>query len=236
MSWLLELRPIRLFELYLMFFFILNLYQRIRQYRTVVGLVLSVQSRWPRLFKLVKEHGNLFLTWGTVLPGLLTLGLLLMHTLAYRVVWPQADLPVSRFLEVWPLLPVVIISGAAMVGVDVWLCWRVAEIDRHMLEGYFDQAEYWLRSWTAPVVHVLSLGYINPRRIVGQEVRKALESVSVLLNSSLWWVSLQTGLRIAFGLALWMAWMVDPWLGGLVYGSAGVAAIVLSTVSVRPVE
>jgi hypothetical protein len=236
MSWMLELRPVRLFELYLMFFFFLNLYLRIRQYRTVVGLVLSVQGRWPRLFKLVQGHGNLFLTWGTVLPGLLTLGLLLLHTLAYRVIWPQADLPLGKFLEVWPLLPVAAVSGVAMVGVDLWLCRMVAEIDRKMLEGYFDQAEYWLRSWTAPVVHVLSLGYINPRRIVSQEVRKALESVSLLLNSSLWLVSLQTGLRIAFGLSLWLAWIVAPWLGGLVYGGVILAAIVLSTVLVRPIE
>ena len=40
-----------------------------------------------------------------------------------------------------------------------------------MLEKYFDQAEYWLRPWTAPVVRVFTFGYINPRQMVATEVR-----------------------------------------------------------------
>jgi hypothetical protein len=57
-------------------------------------------------------------------------------------------------------------------------------------------------------VRVFTLGYINPRRMVTLEVRKALVEASRLLNVTLWWVTAQVGLRAAFGLSLWLiyAW------------------------------
>src|SRR5262249_49397814 len=99
-----------------------------------------------------------------------------------------------------------------MLGVDVYATFRVGEVDRRLLEEYFDQAEYWLRSWVTPVVRIFTLGYINPRHMVTVEVRRALLQASQLLNSTLWWVSVQVALRIAFGLALWLtyAWSVSP--------------------------
>src|SRR5262249_16402118 len=72
------------------------------------------------------------------------------------------------------------------------------------------QAEYWLRGWKAPVVHFVTLGYINPRQMVIKEVRVALEDVSRLLNTTLWWVTVQTTLRIACGLALWGSYALHP--------------------------
>ena len=93
-----------------------------------------------------------------------------------------------------------------MLAVDLYGTFRVGQVDRSLLERSFDQAEYWLRSWVAPVVHVFTLGYINPRRMVAVEVRKALLEASRLLNTTLWWVSGQVGLRIAFGLALWLTY------------------------------
>ncbi len=74
------------------------------------------------------------------------------------------------------------------------------------MEKYFDQAEYWLRSHTAHVVRIFTLGYINPRQMVVEEVRKALINASGLLNNTLWWVNLQMGLRFCFGLSLWLTW------------------------------
>ena len=65
-----------------------------------------------------------------------------------------------------------------------------------------------LRSRTAHVVRVVSFGYINPRRVVAAEVEKALVEVGDMLNFTLWWVSLQIGLRIAFGMSLWLTWAV----------------------------
>src|SRR5262249_19304165 len=100
--------------------------------------------------------------------------------------------------------------------VDAYATWSVGELDRGETERYFDQAEYWLRSWKAPVVRFFTLGHINPRQMAAQEVRTALESASAQINVSLYWVSVQTGLRVVFGLALWGSWAVNGWLRELV--------------------
>jgi hypothetical protein len=206
MSWLRDLNLIRFFEFYLALTFVASTTMRLRQYEAVVRLVRALPERWPRLLKLVKEHHGVFLTWTTVRPALLALGLYLLHTLACRLVWPHAELTVGQLCE--QRLPAAGIAslGIAMFAVDLYATFKVGRVDRRLLERYFDQAEYWLRSWVAPVVHVFTFGYINPRRMVAVEVRKALVEASRLLNTTLWWVSTQVGLRIAFGLSLWLAY------------------------------
>jgi hypothetical protein len=87
----------------------------------------------------------------------------------------------------------------------------IGQFDRREMETYFDQAEYWLRSHTAHVVRIFTLGYINPRHMVGVEVRKALVEASQLLQVNLWWMTVQVGLRVAFGLALWGTWVYTLW-------------------------
>ena len=95
-----------------------------------------------------------------------------------------------------------------MIGLDGYVYTHLSPFNRGLLEKYFDQAEYWLRSRTAHVVRIFTLGYVNPRAQVGHEVRKALVQASALLNAQLWWVNVQVGLRLAFGLALWATWAV----------------------------
>ncbi|HXG08459.1 MAG TPA: hypothetical protein VNK04_01590 [Gemmataceae bacterium] len=208
MTWLSDLNLIRFFDFYLALAFLLSTALRIRQYRTVLGLLREVSGRWPRLFALVRQHRHIFLTWGTILPALVALALLVIHSLACRVVWPQANLTLGQLLQSWGAA-VVGLTGLAMLAVDVYGIWNVGELDRAELEKYFDQAEYWLRSWTAPVVRFFTLGYINPRQMVAVEVRAALLSTSRMLNTALWWVSLQTGLRIVFGLSLWLTYALQ---------------------------
>ena len=102
----------------------------------------------------------------------------------------------------------VIVVSLVLAIFDLDLNWllRVAVIPPAEMENYFDQAEYWLRSKTAHVVRVFTLGYINPRKMVAEEVRKSLIDASNLLNSTLWWVNVQMGLRFSFGLSLWLTW------------------------------
>jgi hypothetical protein len=212
MAWLSDLRPFRLFELYLTLMFLVSTYLRVRQYRAIVGLVRTFPGRWPRLLELVRQHGNIFLTKGTVFPLAVSLGLLVAQSVANHWVWPHADRFTGADLAaVWPALPLFLLSGVAMVAFDAYGTWNVGEIDRPELEKYFDQAEYWLKSRAAPVVRVFTLGYVNPRKMVAVEVRSALESASKLLNTTLWWVSVQAGLRIAFGLVLWGTFALEPW-------------------------
>jgi hypothetical protein len=199
---------IHLFNFYLALVFLLSAVLRLRQYEAVVRLVRALPERWPRLFELVKRHHGIFLSWGNMLPGLIALALCIVNMLACRLVWPHARLTVNHLLEVWPAIPAVVLCGVAMLAVDVYATAWVTEVDRGQVEKYFDQAEFWLRSWAAPVVRIFTLGRINPRQMVHAEVRIALLDVSRTLNSTFWWVSVQTGLRIAYGLALWLTFAV----------------------------
>jgi hypothetical protein len=214
MSWLLDkfnLRLMPFFEFYLALVFVLGTLFRIQQYRSVVGLVGRFPGRWPRLLQLVRQHGSLFLTWGTVLPLLLSLGLLVLNAIATRWLWPQANhFTLAELFQLWPAVPVVLVCGVAMIAYDLYGYWSSSDIDVPEMERYFDQAEYWLRSRTATVVRVFTLGYVNPREMVAVEVRSALVGASQTLNSTLWWVVIQTGLRIAFGLSLWLTYAFRP--------------------------
>jgi hypothetical protein len=197
---------IHLLDFYLAVAFLVSTSLRISQYRTILGLVRAVPSRWPRLLGLVKQHSTLFLTWTTMLPAVLAFSLCVIHMMACRLVWPHANLTVADVCEHWQALAAVTLLGAAMLTVDIYGTFNFREVDRALMQKYFDQAEYWLRSWTAPVVQVFTLGYVNPRQMVAVEVRKALIEASRLINSTFWWVSVQTGLRVAFGLALWLTY------------------------------
>lgn len=179
---------------------------RWRQYEAVVRLVRALPDRWPRLLKLVRQHHSILLTWSTLLPAILALVLCLANTFACRLIWPHAHLTLDGLLESWIFIALAGVFGLFMLGVDVYATFRVGKIDREMIEKYFDQAEYWLRSWAAPVVKFFTLGKINPRKMVTVEVRKALVEASKLINSSLWWVTVQVSFRIAFGITLWIAW------------------------------
>jgi hypothetical protein len=213
MSWLLELRLIRFFGFYLAVMFLLSTWVRLRQYVTIVRLVRSMPNRWPNLLVLVKQHVHIFLTWGTVLPLVLLLVIFSANFLASEWLWPQADeFTLAQLAALYAIWPVVLVFGVAMLTFDIWGMVVVRAIDHEQLEKYFDQAEYWLRSWTAPVVRIFTLGRINPRQMVAVEVRGALISSSRMLNSTLWWVVTQAGLRIAFGLSLWIAYALSLWL------------------------
>jgi hypothetical protein len=126
---------------------------------------------------------------------------------------PADGLTIARLVEHWPALFFVAPLGLAMFGFDFYSLYLVGQFDRRELEKYFDQAEFWLRSRTADVVRVVTFGRINPRKMVAVEVEKALVAVGDMLNFTLWWVSVQMGLRIAFGLSLWLTWAVTRGAG-----------------------
>jgi len=211
MDWFWDLNLIHFFDFYLAVTFLLGIWTRFRQYQAILALVSKVPGRWPRLFHLVKQHRSIFLTWSTVGPGLLAFGLLLVQALASRLVWPDAGRPphgltIARLAEHLTAVPFVAVFGLAMLVVDVYGIVVVGEVDRDEMARYFDQAEYWLKSWAAPVVRAFTLGFINPRQMVAAEVRASLISASQLFNTTLWWVAVQAGLRIVFGLSLWLTY------------------------------
>lgn len=203
-----DVNLLHLFGFYLALMFLVGLYRRTAQYRAIGGLVVAGPGRWPRLMELVSRHGMVFMTWATFLPALMALGLTIIHMLASRLIWPQANLMLSTVADLWISWPFIFLTGAAMLGIDLYGVIAVAKVDQQEMEKYFDEAEYWLRSWTAPVVQIVTLGRINPRQMVNVEVQKALVEASKLINTSLWWVTAQIGARVAFGLTLWLTYAI----------------------------
>jgi hypothetical protein len=212
MSWLLDVQLIPLFNFYLAAFFAISVVVRFRQYLAIIRLVRAVPERWPRLLQLIRQHAGVFLTWWTVFPMVVSFVLFAVQMIASHWLWPEAHLTLGQLLHLWPAGLVVLICAAGMIAFDVYWSCSVSEVDRVEIEKYFDQAEYWLRSWTAPVVRFFTFGYVNPRQMVAVEVRAALVSASGMLNTTLWWMAIQAGLRIATGLALWGSWALGPWL------------------------
>ncbi len=205
MARLLNIDLIRFFDFYLAVMFLLSTFRRVGQYRAVAGLALAVPGRWPRLFDLIRQHRTILLTWQFALPTVLAFTLMAVQLLA-TAFWHQAPLTVGRVVSdplAWPLL---VVFGLAMLAVDSYCTFVAGEVDRPGTEKYFDEAEHWLKSWKAPVVHFFTLGRISPRRMVATEVQKALLEASKMINSSMWWLTVQVALRIAFGLTLWLTY------------------------------
>ena len=152
----------------------------------------------------------MFLTWTTLRPAAIALGLLLVQMICSRLIWPTATLTLRDLLAAWWATALVLIALAAMLAVDLYFIIRVGALDRNETETYLDEAEHWLTSWKAPLIQTITLGYINPRHMVYIEVQKAVAQGRGLLHRTLWWVSAQAGLRTVYGLLLWLAWAVHP--------------------------
>src|SRR5262245_46505489 len=201
---------IRLFDFYLAAMFLLGSWRRFGQYRTIAAIMFSAPGRWPNLLRVMKQHRAVFFTWATIRPALLALSLAVIQTVCSRLIWPQADLTIVDILRHWIMLPLLILTVVPMIGVDIYFLIRVGRINRAETVQYLDMAEKWLTSWKAPVVRWATLGYIDPRRMVSEEVRKTLEMISALVNSNLKWMSLQMCLRVVFGLTLCLTWALFP--------------------------
>ena len=193
---------------YLMLTFVLSTIRRLSQYRAMLAVIFAVPSRWPKLFRLVQEHRTILLTWPTLAPVAVTFLIMLLHSIAYRGIWQTARVTPADISQHWLALVSVPLFGAAMLWLDFTAIFQVADFDRAALERDLDQAEYWLRSWITPTLSFLTFGFLNPRKIVSEEVRKALVSAGRDLNMMMWRMSLQIGVRLLFSLALWMTWWV----------------------------
>ena len=212
------LNLIHFLDFYFALLFFAGTWRRLGQYHSVAQLVFAGPKRWPKLVDLVSQHRTIFWTWSMILPALLGLGLWILQMTFSRLIFSEASqgetaLTLARLFEYWPALFIVGPLGIAMFAFDAYSLYLVGQIDRDALEKQFDEAEFWLRSRTAHVVRVVTFGWINPRKVVAAEVEKALIAVGDMLNFTLWWVTIQMGLRFAFGLSLWLTWAVAHAMG-----------------------
>jgi len=199
------LNLIRLFDFYLAFMFVVSVVRRREVYWNALRLLVTVRGRWPRLVQRLAHHRSMLLNWSFFRPAALALALTLVQMICSRLIWPQAVLLGTDIHDEWWKLAVLLMPLAAMVTVDAYFVIRVGRFDRAETAKYFDQAENWL-GWKGPLIRALTLGYIDPRKMVDDEVKKSLVELGTAVRSSLWWVSVQIGLRVLFGLALWTVW------------------------------
>ncbi|MBY0459554.1 MAG: hypothetical protein K2V38_19715, partial [Gemmataceae bacterium] len=198
---------IRVFDFYVTLMFLISLIRRWDVYVNAVRIVIGVRGRWPKLIARLGEHRSLILNWSFFRPAILALALTALQLIASRLVFPLAVLTGDQLREEWWWVPIVCVPLVPMLAVDVYFVVRVGKFDHDETVKYFDQAETWL-GWKGPVVRALTLGLVDPQRMVDDEVRKSLQDYRGTLNASLWWVSVQIGLRLVFGLTLWTLWAV----------------------------
>jgi hypothetical protein len=211
MSWLNSLSALNLidvFNYYLILALVVGTGLRIRSYRAILGVIFTFSERWPKLLVLAKQHRVIFLRWPTLLPIGLTVALMLGNTLASHFVWSEAKVALDDLWTRGVALLAITNSGALMVFLDFKAIFGSGHFDREALEENLDKAEHWLQSWHAPALRFLTLGLINPRKIVNTQVLEALVKASLVVNGQMGRWSLQIGMRAAFGLALWMTWAV----------------------------
>jgi hypothetical protein len=201
------LNLINLFEFYVIVMFLLSFLRRWRVYWDAIRLLVRVRGRWPRLVTALAEHKSLLLNWAFFRPVILALIVTVIQLVFSRLIYPQAVLTGPQLREELWLVPIILVPLIPMLAVDLYFIIRVGRFDHDETVKYFDQAESWL-GWKGPVVRVLTLGIVNPRKMVDREVQKSLAEMQSTLSSSMWWVIAQMSLRLAFAVTLWTIWAV----------------------------
>lgn len=191
---------------YLVLAFLAGVVLRARNYRALLGVVYRSADRWPRLRVLANSHRGVFLRWPTVLPVAVTVALWAASAAASYLVYAGARVSPA---DLWahPIgLAAVGLTAGLMAVFDFRAVFLFGRFDRPAVEAVLDRAEHWLGSWQAPAVRVLTAGLVNPRRIVGEQVRLALVDASLSVNGQLWELAIQILARAAFCFALWATW------------------------------
>jgi len=203
-----DLNLIRLFDFYLAAMLLLSVYRRRKVYADGVRLFLSTLSRRKKLIGTLSAHREVLLTAEVLGPVFLALGLMAVQLVCSRLLWPHANLVVGDVFDSWWQALAVVVAFGPMLAVDLYFLIRIGRFDRLETEKYLDQAETWLGSWRGAAVRVATLGYVNPARMVGEQVRQGLKEVGATVTWAMNWVAIQSACRLAFGLTVWGLWVI----------------------------
>ncbi len=199
---------INLYSFYLAAMFVLGLMRRWSVYADTLAILVAVRGRWPKLVERMAAHRKAVVNWATVRPVALVLVLMVVQMVASRLIWPKARLPLGELPEpLWHLIPF-LLALVPMLVVDVYFLIAVGRFDRAETEKYFDQAERWSGSWKAKAVRAITFGRIDPDQQVDEGVQKGMEQLGQTVSWAMWWVSVQMGLRLLFGLTIWILWAI----------------------------
>lgn len=199
---------INVYSFYLAAMFVLGLMRRWTVYVDTVSLLFAVRGRWPKLVERMGNHKRAVLNWSTLRPVALVLVLMVAQMTASRAIWPQAKLLIDELPHPpWQLIPFVL-ALIPMLAVDAYFLVAVGGFDRAETEKYLDKAEKWSGSWKARAVRILTVGRIDPDKQVEEGVKRGLTELGQTVSWAMWWVSVQMGLRLTFGLTIWILWAV----------------------------
>ena len=199
---------LRLFDFYLAAAALLSFARRYPVYWDAVRLTVVLRGRWPRLFERLRVNHGVIVTRDVVRPVAVALAVMGVQLVCSRVIWPKAVLPAGLVWDSWWRLVLTTFAAVPVLYVDGYFLIRVGRFDRRETEKYLDEAERWLRGWKAPAVWAATFGYVNPRRMVDDEVRKGMTALGQMVSWSMWWVTAQVTCRVLFGLTLWFEWAV----------------------------
>lgn len=197
---------LRVFDFYLAATLLVSFARRYPVYVDGARVVLAFRGRWPRLVGRLSQNHGVLVTGQVLYPTAVALLLMAVQTVSSRVIWPTAEITAAEIAAVWWMQVVAVVALVPMVAVDGYFLVRVGRFDRLETEQYFDEAEKWLGSWKTPVLRAVTLGYLDPARIVDAEVKKGMTELGATVAWVMRWVAIQAGCRIAFGLTLWLLW------------------------------
>lgn len=206
MQAILNTNVIRLFDFYLLLMFVIGLLRRGTLYRDVVIVSFAAVTRQPNLVRRLSANRDVLLHWPTLRPVFIALFLMLAQFIMSRLIWPHANVTVQDLLNNWWQSLIVLLIFAPMFAVDVYFLIRVGQIDRTLAHEHLTRAEHWLTSWHAPAVKMITFGYVNPRKMVDEQLREGLSWFRGTMAWSMWWVTVQVGLRVMFGVTIWLIW------------------------------
>ena len=206
MTALLDTNLIRLFDFYLLLMFAIGLLRRAEFYKDVTLISIAAITKQPNLVRRLGANRDVLLNWSTIRPLVFAIVLILVQFVLSRLIWPDATITGRDVTHHWWQALILVLLFAAMFSVDLYFLIRVGQIDRGEANKHLLRAEYWLTSWQGAAVKIVTLGYVNPRQMVDDQVRDGLTWFRSTMAWSMWWVIVQVSLRVAFGVAIWLFW------------------------------
>lgn len=200
-----QLNLIHLFDFYLAAMLVIGLYRRRGIYWDAICLLASTIGRRKKLLDVVGDHKKELLRANVLRPVLVALALMMIQWICSRILFPQATITLAEIGTRWWRIAILILAFVPMFAIDLYFVISVGGFDHGETAKYLDQAENWL-GWRGPLVRIATLGIVNPKKIVHSEVRKSLRELGDTVSWSMWWMSLQVLLRVAFGLVIWIEW------------------------------
>lgn len=206
MSRLPDINLIRLYDFYLLMMFVIGLLRRAGFYKDVVLVSIAAVLRQPNLVRRLGANRDVLMNWTTMRPIFFATLLLASQFVLSRLIWPDATLTGRDVSHSGWQSALLVALFLPMFAVDVYFLVRVGQIDRGLAHEHMARAEYWLAGWRGPAVRVVTFGYVNPRKMVDDQLRDGLVWFRGTMAWSMWWTTGQVGLRVLFGLAIWLLW------------------------------